>query len=262
MFDIVETQINDAALHLSFHLAPWDEPFFHGRVAAISAIRLQDADAAVQPFGRFRQWCAEQDVRLVSCRLAQGNLRESGFLEALGFRFIELNLRPTRSGLGEFRADPELTIQPADAADAAELADFAGRIFQTGRLQLDPQVDSAIGDRRYAAWVNRAFENLGQTVLKCLMCGRMIGFMVVEQPAPTSRFWSLVGLAPGVAGRGLGRRMWQSMLAHHYAEGVEEVSTSISSHNVAALNLYAALGFRFPAPSLTLHWCPAGPIAG
>jgi RimJ/RimL family protein N-acetyltransferase len=261
MFEVVETQIDDAALHLSFHLNPWDEPFFHGKVAAISAIRLKDANAAVKPFERFRQWCAEQNVHLVSCKLPQDDLRECGFLEAQGFRFIELTLRPTRRGLGEFRADPALTIQPADPADAAELADIASRIFQTGRLHVDPQVDSSIGDRRYAAWVTRAFENPGQTVLKCLMCGRIIGFMVIEQPTPTSRLWSLFGIAPDMTGRGLGRRMWQSMMAHHHAEGVLEVSTSISSQNVAVLNLYAVLGFRFTAPSLTLHWCPVGPIA-
>jgi len=260
MFEVTETRIDDAALQLGFHLAPWDEAFFAGRVAAISVIRVPDVDAAAEPFGRFRKWCAERDVRLVSCRLAQSDLRECGFLEAQGFRFIELNLRPTRSGLDEFRADPKLSIEPADPSDTAAISHIAERIFETGRLQLDPQIASAIGDRRYAAWVARAFEHPGQRVLKCLMESRIIGFMVIEQPTPDSRFWSLVGLAPGLAGQGLGRRMWQSMLARHHAEGVVEVSTSISSHNVAVLNLYASLGFRFPAPSMTLHWCPAGPI--
>jgi hypothetical protein len=50
------------------------------------------------------------------------------------------------------------------------------------------------------------------------------------------------------------------MLAFHRREGVQEVSTSISSHNVAVLNLYASMGFRFPAPTITLHWCPFGPV--
>jgi RimJ/RimL family protein N-acetyltransferase len=92
------------------------------------------------------------------------------------------------------------------------------------------------------------------------MDDRIIAFMVVEHPSPAERFWSLVGLAPGLAGQGLGRRVWQTMLAFHHGEGVHEVSTSISSHNVAVHNLYVSLGFRFPAPAITLHWCPFGPV--
>ena len=59
----------------------------------------------------------------------------------------------------------------------------------------------------------------GQRVLKCQMDGRIVAFMVVEQPTPASRFWSLVGLAPGLAGKGLGRRVWQAVLAFHHREG-------------------------------------------
>jgi hypothetical protein len=46
------------------------------------------------------------------------------------------------------------------------------------------------------------------------------------------------------------------LLRHHQGEGAQTVSTSISSHNVPVFNLYVALGFRFPAPSVTLQWCP------
>ena len=104
------------------------------------------------------------------------------------------------------------------------------------------------------------FVNPGQSVLKCVMGHRTIAFMVVEKPTEATRFWSLVGLAPGLAGHGFGRRVWQTMLAFHHREGVTEVSTSISSHNTAVHNLYVALGFRFPPPAITLHWCPSGPL--
>ena len=106
-----------------------------------------------------------------------------------------------------------------------------------------------------------AFRNPKQTVLTCRKEGRIIGFLVLEKPAPDKRFWSLIGLAPEMTGQGLGRRTWHSLLAFHAAEGVTEISTSISSHNLAVFNLYVSLGFRFPPPEITLHWCPAGPLA-
>ena len=260
MFSYTEERSESPALDLSYHLAPWDRPIFQANTAAISSIRLQPDADATPAFGVFRTWCKRNDVKLVSCRLAQDQLVECAFLEAQGFRFIELNYRPTMVGLGRFSDDVDISICPAAPSDEAEISSIAARIFEAGRLHADPQVGPEIGNRRYAAWAANAFRSPKQHVLKCSMDGRIIAFMVMEQPTPTSRFWSLVGLAPGFAGRGLGRRVWQAMLAFHHREGVGEVSTSISSHNVAVHNLYVSLGFRFPAPTITLHWCPFGPV--
>jgi hypothetical protein len=259
-FRYQEERLLSPALELTYHLTPWDEPIFQGKTAAITSIYVRSEASADTVFDEFRGWCRQNGVLLVSCRLPQDRLLECGFLELQRFRFVELNYRPVLTGLSRFVADPDIAVHSATLSDAAEICDFAGRIFEAGRLHLDPQVGPEIGNRRYAAWAANAFRHPGQNVLKCVMRGRTIAFMVVEQPTPTSRFWSLVGLAPGLTGQGLGRRVWQTMLAFHHCEGVQEVSTSISSHNVAVHNLYVVLGFRFPAPAITLHWCPFGPV--
>jgi ribosomal protein S18 acetylase RimI-like enzyme len=260
MFDYVEERLESPALELTYHLTPWDEPVFPGPTAAISSIRVKRELESADAFEIFRAWCMSAGVSLVSCRLFQGQLTECGFLEKQGFRFIELNYRPFRVGLGEFADDPDIEISEAAPEDAAEISAFAGRIFDTGRLHVDPQVGPEIGSRRYRIWAANAFRNPGQCVLKCRLEGRIVAFMVVEQPDPTTRFWSLVGLAPGLQGRGLGRRVWRAMLAFHRRDGVNAVSTSVSSHNTKVHNLYASLGFQFPAPTITLHWCPFGPL--
>ncbi len=260
MFGFVEERSSSAALDLTYHLAPWDRPVFSGNTAVISAIKVRPKVDPGPAFESFRNWCRAHDVRLVSCRLPQDHLAECGFLEAQGFRFIELNYRPTLVGLERFSDEQAISVRPALPSDAAEITDFAGRIFDTGRLHVDPQVGADIGNRRYAAWAANAFENPAQNVLKCVMDGRTVAFMVVEQPTATSRFWSLVGLAPGLTGQRLGKRVWRAVLAFHHREGVREVSTSVSSHNTAAINLYVSLHFRFPSPTITLHWCPFGPL--
>ncbi len=260
MFSFVEERIAIPALELTHHLAPWDRPIFGANTAVISSIQCRSGTRADAAFGDFRSWCETNDVRLVSCRLAMDQLVECAFLEARGFRFIELNYRPEVVGLDRFAGDPDISICVAEPSDEPEISSIARQIFDVGRLHVDPQVGAEIGNRRYAAWAANAFENPGQQVLKCLMDGRLIAFMVVERPTPESRFWSLVGLAPGLAGQGLGRRVWNTMLAFHHRAGVQAVSTSISSHNVAVHNLYVSLGFRFPAPTITLHWCPFGPV--
>ena len=260
MFSYNEERSESLALSITYHLTPWDVPIFEGNTAAIASITLRTEKDAVPTFNSFRDWCVRNHIQLVSCRLAQNQLTECGFLEKQGFRFIELNYRPMLRNLGRFSDDPEITICQALPEDSSEISAFAEQIFPTGRLHVDPQVGPEIGNRRYAVWAENAFRNPNQSVLKCLMEGRTVAFFIVEQPTPASRFWSLVGLAPGLAGQGLGRRVWQAMLAFHHREGVEEVSTSISSHNVAVHNLYVSLGFRFPAPTITLHWCPFGTL--
>lgn len=261
MFDIRPEVIATPALKLGFHVAPWDRPAFGADTAVLSQIEIIDPAAARRDFRRFRAWCRRRGIALVACRLDHARLDALAFLEGQGFRFIELNYRPYRTALADFAPDPAVSLQAAAPQDRAALAAIAGRIFAAGRLQVDPMIDSRIGDRRYAMWASNAFDNPDQSVVKCLLDGELVAFMVIEAPSPAERFWSLVGLVPAFAGRGIGRRIWQHVLACHHREGVDRVTTSISSHNTAVHNLYVALGFRFPAPLATLHWCPAGPVA-
>lgn len=262
MFETTEVVIDTPALAMRFHLNPWDEPTVGGVVATIASIAVRHPWRAQNDYSRFTEWCEANQVVLASCRLAHERLDVCGFLEERGFRFIELNYRPQVADLHAVDLGEADGVEVGEALAAEEdgIASIAGEIFTAGRFHVDPLLDPAIGDRRYRRWISNAFRNPAQRVWRCSEAGRMTAFFVVESPEPDQRFWSLVGLAPGLAGRGLGARMWRAMLRRHRDEGVRTVSTSISSHNVAVMNLYVKLGFRFPAPEITLHWCPRGRV--
>jgi RimJ/RimL family protein N-acetyltransferase len=256
-FEYVTRSIRTAALELDYFLVPWDTEILGVPVAQISELRVSDPVAAARDYQEFAKWCAAERIALCSCRVPAERMPDSMFLEAQGFRWIELNYRPQLEQL-QARSLPQDTLQvaPATSQDRETLADMAAQVFRHGRFHQDPRIDPALGDRRYRAWMWNAFERPAQRVLKCLEDGTVVGFFVIESPERGHIFWSLTGLAPGLQGRGLGKRVWQTMLRHHRAEGAHTVSTSISSHNVPVFNLYVALGFRFPAPSMTLQWCP------
>lgn len=262
MFEAAEVIVETPALAMRFHLNPWDEPTVGGGVATISSIAVRDPLQAPTEFGRFTNWCAANRVVLASCRLPHESLDSCGFLEGQGFRFIELNYRPQVEDLLsiDVGGSDDVEVAEADECDADSIAAIAGEIFRAGRFHVDPLIDPAIGDLRYRRWITNAFCNPAQRVWRCREAGRITAFFVVESPAPDQRFWSLVGMAPGLAGRGLAARIWRAMLHKHREEGARKVSTSISSHNVAVLNLYVKLGFRFPSPEITLHWCPRGKV--
>jgi GNAT superfamily N-acetyltransferase len=264
MFEAVESYFNTPALSMRYHLNPWDELTIGGSAATITSIAVHEQAQAAEDFRLFVEWCDASRVLLVTCRLPHDRLDQCGFLEARGFRFVELNYRPELAHLHQvdLGEDDGVAVEEVGAIDKVRVAEIAGQIFEAGRFHADPLIDPRVGDLRYRQWVLNAFRNPAQRVWKCSEADRITAFFVVEYPEPDRRFWSLVGLAPGLSGKGLGARMWRAMLRKHREEGAARVSTSISSLNVAVLNLYVKLAFRFPPPEITMHWCPRGRILG
>jgi RimJ/RimL family protein N-acetyltransferase len=258
-FEYRTESIRTDALTLDYFLVPWDTQIFGVPVAHIADLHVLEPLRAAHDYERFLEWCTQKRIAFCACRVPAERLSDSMFLEERGFRFVELNYLPQLTGLQQLRTSDEgIAVAPADERDRAILTAMAAQTFRHGRFHQDPRIDPRLGDRRYGAWLNNAFESSNQRVLKCSLDGEIVAFFVVENREQGHCFWSLNGLAPGRGGRGLGKRVWRSMLHWHRAEGADRVSTSISSHNVAALNLYVALGFRFPPPTTTLQWCPAG----
>jgi ribosomal protein S18 acetylase RimI-like enzyme len=254
--------IRTEALLLDFFLVPWDTELLGVPVAQIADLRVLEPVEAARDYEPFLEWCREEGVRLCSCRLPADRLVDSMFLEDRGFRFVELNYLPVLKGLQQLvTGDEGVGVAVAEANDRPSLVDMAARAFRHGRLHDDPRIGAKLSDRRYSAWMANAFSTPHQSVLKCSVDGEVVGFFVVEGRGEGHCFWSLNGLAPGFEHRGLGKRVWRALLHRHRMQGVDTVSTSISSLNVAAFNLYVSLGFRFPSPSVTLQWCPDGPLA-
>ncbi|HVS22900.1 MAG TPA: GNAT family N-acetyltransferase [Gammaproteobacteria bacterium] len=258
-FEYQVESIRTEALVLDYSLVPWDAQIIGVPVAQIADLRVREPVQAERDYERFLDWCARQRIALCAARLPAERLLDSMFLEERGFRFVELNYLPRLAGLQQLTtSDENISVAPADASDRPLLVDMAARVFRHGRFHDDPRIGARLGDLRYATWMDNAFSTPQQRVLKCSLDGQIVGFCVVEDREQGHCFWSLNGLAPGHGGLGLGKRVWRSLLHRHRAEGAHTVSTSISSHNVAAFNLYVSLGFRFPPPSVTMQWCPAG----
>ena len=79
---------------LECSLVPWDTEIFGFPVAQIDRIELAEGADPTEVLEAFDGWCADQAVRLVSCRLDHGRLRESMALEATGLSVRGDGLRP------------------------------------------------------------------------------------------------------------------------------------------------------------------------
>lgn len=250
-------EIASPAIKLSADLVSWDTETFGFPVAQIHALEIVEPQGAKNDYlASFMDWLVEHDVQLVSCRLLHDKLRESMFLEEHGFRFVEMVLHPRLETLADLglEAANRLSVAYAEEADLPELQSIAERAFGLERYHVDPRFDPRLGDLRYARWVHNSFRHPRQRLLKIQDNKRLVAFFIVEVLPNNKVYWHLTAVSPQWQGQGYGRRAWQTMLQHHWEEGLSSVSTTISVRNIAVMNLYSSLNFRFTPPEMTFHW--------
>ncbi len=240
---------------LACSLVPWDTEVFGFPVAQIDHVAFEAGQSTDGVLTQFDAWCTANGVGLVSCRLDHTRLRESMILEDHGFRFVETVYEPRLEGFDRVAA-PRHAIDVAEAGpdDLPRIEAIAYDAFDTGRYLLDWRLPPDLSRRRYANWVATSVGVPGRAVLKAEVEGDLIGFFIAEHRAAGAVYWHLTAIAPGWQGKGLGLSLWRTMLLRHQAEGAASVGTTISGHNLAAINLYARLGFTFAGAQMTFHW--------
>lgn len=254
----LELTLATPRLRLVAQEASWDTVVFGVPVVQVQALELFNPNGAAADYAAFQDWLDVERVGIVSCRLAHDRLREAMFLEANGFRFVEMVLHPRLDRLRQLSFLPDdLRIAPATEADLGELQDIAERAFTHERYQMDPRLDPRLGGQRYGRWIHNSLHHPVQRLLKVLDGERLVGLFIVEKRADLSAYWHLTAIAPQWQGRGYGRRVWRAMLHRHHTEGCDAVTTTISARNTPVLNLYAELNFRFLPPEMTFHWVRA-----
>lgn len=245
--------IDTPSLQLVWSEAPWDSVLFGAPVLQIGALTLRDAGAQ-DDIAAFVEARDRAGAMLVSCRLRHEQLAESMLLEQIGFRFIEMLYQPERGLATLTPSSHGLAVCRAGADDMAEILEAAGSAFNNERFHMDPRLSSAIGDIRYQNWVRSSLDHPLQRLYALRDGTNLVAFFVTEMRADGTCYWHLTAVAPGLQGRGYGRRAWEAMLEQARNDGAARVQTCIVARNHRVLNLYARLGFRFPPPLMTLHW--------
>jgi RimJ/RimL family protein N-acetyltransferase len=247
-----------AGLQLEWSEAPWDTAIYGDPVLQITRLEVTGSiDVGdLAPFERARDAARSS---FVSCRLAHHQLRESMLLEAAGFRFIEMLYLPELELLQGASAstDVGIEVRRATAADLPRVLEIAGSAFRNERFHVDPRLPTELADRRYRHWAASSLAHPSQRLFVVCEGSTAVAFFVTEDMADGTCYWHLNAVAPELQGRGYGRKAWSAMIDHAAANGARRVRSSIAARNHRVLNLYARLGFRFPAPLMTFHWVRA-----
>lgn len=248
-------RIDTPSLSLEWSETPWDTAITGYPVWKITHLEVREGTAgeAMRDFETARD---QAGVRLISCRLPHARLTDSMFLEEHGFRFIEmlyqpeLTLAPGQTG-GDFAP---LSVRRALDADLPNIVEIAGKAFVNERFHTDPRLGPGLGNQRYQNWVRSSFSHPDQRLYVLSEGGKLVAFFVTEMQADGVCYWHLNAVSPEAQGLGYGRHAWQTMIKQAADAGAQRVRTSIVARNERVLNLYARLGFRFPAPLMTFHW--------
>jgi RimJ/RimL family protein N-acetyltransferase len=136
------------------------------------------------------------------------------------------------------RFDPRPALEP--------LLAICRGAFRHGRFHRDFNVERRRADLRYENWLRTLYAQ--DKVYGLAWEAEIAGFIAHEAGRLV-----LHALGAKHRGRGLAKYLWSAVCVDLVSQGAREISSSISAANVAALGLYAALGFRFRKPLDVYH---------
>ena len=172
-------------------------------------------------------------------------LSDNRILHENGFYYCDTLLEPYcgRDRLAGASHPDATLIREAPLADLLTICHGA---FVHGRFHRDFSIRREQADRRYGEWLKQL--HAAGKVHGLLHRGGLAGFIAAEGGKLV-----LHAVAQQHRGRGLARYWWSTLCRELFDAGHPEVTSSISAANLAALNLYAALGFRFRNPTDIYH---------
>jgi hypothetical protein len=127
-----------------------------------------------------------------------------------------------------------------------ELMAICDGAFEHGRFHRDFNLDPRGSDRRNNNWLRQLYRE--DTVFTLMVDNEVAGFF-----ACVGSKIVLHALGDRFKGKGLAKYLWSAACLSRFEVGHGELCSSVSASNLAVVNLYVSLGFRFRAPCDIYH---------
>jgi len=164
-------------------------------------------------------------------------LSDKRILHDSGFYYCDTLVEPFRSA-AEFRPLPHPSARFSGGPALEPLLAICRTAFEHGRFHRDFNVERRRADLRYENWLRTL--HAARKVRGLLWEDELAGFIAHEGGKLV-----LHAMGGKHRGRGIAKYLWSAVCADLVRQGAGELSSSVSTANLAAVNLYAALGFRF-----------------
>lgn len=210
---------------------PWDESVFLLKTYEISKPSRDSMEAATRMPGHYT--------------VKVDPLASKELLQQYGFYYCDTLIEPycTREMFKSFVSCDAVAAQDASLESLLEICDGA---FAHGRFHRDFNLSKAQADARYNNWLSQL--HAAGKVFDLVYQREVIGFIAVNGASLV-----LHALASDRRGNGLAKYLWTPVCIKIFDSGVKEITSSVSASNVAVMNLYSRLGFRFRNPLDVYH---------
>lgn len=166
-------------------------------------------------------------------------------LQRYGFYYCDTLLEPY-AAREDFLAyeNPKVSVQNNPTLDA--ILSISRDAFAHGRFHRDFNLPLTQAEHRYENWLIELYQ--ARLVYGLLYEGCIAGFIAVKNNS-----LALHAIANQFRGKGLAKYLWTPVCQSLFDNEAPEITSSISAANLAVLNLYASLGFRFRNPVDVYH---------
>ena len=210
-------------LPINIHESPWDQKAF--------GIPCYEIDGFNPESGKW----AQQHQGHYTTRVSP--LANKQALEQYGFYYCDTLIEPFCLQ-DQFIAHQDKRTSLSKAVALEDLLQISNQAFIFGRFHKDFNISTALADQRYDQWLTQLHNE--DKVTGLFFDGRLVGFIAID-----TNHLVLHAMHPQFRGQGLAKFLWSAVCAELFASGLGEISSSISAANLAAVNLYSSLGFRF-----------------
>ncbi len=172
-------------------------------------------------------------------------LSSKSLLQKYGFYYTDTLVEP-RCSSNKIVIHDHSDVSVDEQVDIQLLLPMCNESFVHGRFHRDSNISHDLADLRYRGWL----EQLGDKgcVLGLIYNGQIAGFIAHDEGNLL-----LHAVDKKFRGLGLSKYLWSAACHRLIDNGITEIRSSISAGNLAALNLYASLGFRFNKATDVYH---------
>lgn len=215
----------------TFKSSPWDTAVF-----GVNAYELTD-------FSREALELAAQIPGHYTVRIEPRASKE--LLHEYGFYYCDTLIEPFCPA-DRFSVFDDPAVSVKRDVPIRSLLTICHGAFSHGRFHRDFNLSPRLADQRYDNWLTQL--HAAGKVYGLLYRDELAGFIAVNGNSLV-----LHAMAASLRGQGLAKYLWTPVCRSLFASGYNEIVSSVSASNLAVVNLYASLGFRFRKPVDLYH---------
>jgi ribosomal protein S18 acetylase RimI-like enzyme len=166
-------------------------------------------------------------------------------LEEYGFYYCDTLIEPYCTP-EKFCGFEDNSVSTDRHVSLESLLEICNDAFSHGRFHRDFNLNHDLANQRYNKWLAQL--HAAGKVYGLLYRGSLAGFIAVEDNRLV-----LHAILESMRGRGMAKYLWTPVCKILFEDGSDEVVSSVSATNMAVVNLYNSLGFRFRNPLDVYH---------